>query len=70
MDSSSLAALAEIAKDAGTAAAFVISAASIYCARVAPPPAGSRAASIYAVINWLGQNFGYAANAASAGAPK
>lgn len=63
MDPHPLATLAEISKDIGIFVSFIVSIAAVACAKLPPPPEGTKAAAIFAVINWLGQNYGYARNA-------
>ena len=40
----------------------LISVAAVYTANVKPPEPGTKRAAIFAVINYLGQNYGHAAN--------
>ncbi len=63
MTPQTVAMLAEIAKDIGILLSFIVSIAAVACAKLPPPPEGTKSAAIFAVINWLGQNYGYARNA-------
>lgn len=66
MNPQSLATVTEIAKDIGIFVSFIVSVAAVACAKLPPPPDGTKAAVIFAVVNWLGQNYGYARNAGNA----